>query len=229
VIDRLRRCRLREEAGVSVTEVLVTVALLSVVIGFVLQGFASLQSASNGANLRLANLGQARILMDTVTKDLRTAVRLGSTESPFLEADDNEVTFYANLNLSTACPKLVHLYVDSQTQLLEEVTEASAGGTPPNCVYPPGTSTTRFVGQYIANDSTEPIFTYYYDDGTQDLAFGTTSTPLSAADLLLVNGVGVRLSIRKDTTYTVADTTLVNKVRLPNVDYNPLPSGSPSP
>ncbi len=52
--------------------------------------------------------------MDTVTKDLRTSVRLGTTESPFLAADDREVTFYANLNLSTACPKQIHLYVDAR-------------------------------------------------------------------------------------------------------------------
>jgi hypothetical protein len=227
VIARLRT-RVGAEHGVTVTEVMVTVALLSVVLGFVLQGFASLQNASTGASLRLVNLGEARVLMDAVTKDLRTAVRLSSTGSPFLEADDREVTFYANLNLSTACPKLVHLYVDTDTQLLEEVIEPDAGGTPPNCAYT-GPSKTRLVGQYVANAPTEPIFTYYYDDGTDDVAFGTTSTPLSAADLLLINGVGVRLSIRKDTTYTVADTTLVNKVRLPNVDYNPLPSGSPSP
>ena len=166
--------------------------------------------------------------MDAVTKDLRTAVRLGSTESPFLQADDTSVTFYANLNLSTACPKLVHLYVDVDSQLLEAVTPPNAGGSPPNCTYT-GTATTRFVGQFVANASTEPIFTYYYDNGTSDLAFAPTATPLSSANLLLVNGVGVRLSIRKDTNYTVADTTLVNKVRLPNVDYNPLPSGSPSP
>ena len=44
--------RLRDEAGVSVTEVLVTVAIVSVVIGFVLQGFASLQNATTGASLR---------------------------------------------------------------------------------------------------------------------------------------------------------------------------------
>jgi prepilin-type N-terminal cleavage/methylation domain-containing protein len=226
---RLLRRRLREDHGVTVTEVMVTIALLSVVVGFVLQGFASLQNASAGADLRMINLGEARLLMDTVTKDLRTAVRLGSTESPFLLADDKEVTFYANLNLSSACPKKVHLYVDADTQLLEEVTEPNAGGTPPNCTYT-GASTTRFVGQYVANSPSEPIFTYYYDSGgSTDVAFGSASTPLSAADLLLVNGVGVRLSIRKDTNYTVADTTLINKVRLPNVDYNPLPSGSPSP
>ncbi len=225
---RLSLRRLRDQEGISVTEVMVTVALLSVVLGFVLQGFASLQSASNGANLRIQNLGQARILMDAVTKDVRTAVRLGSTQSPFLAADDNDVTFYANLNLSTACPKKVRLYVDTNSRILEKVTEPNAGGAPPNCLYT-GASQTRFVGEFVANSSTEPIFTYYYDNGSSDVAFTTAATPLSAANLLLVNGVGVRLSIRKDTNYTVADTTLVNKVRLPNVDYNPLPSGSPSP
>ncbi len=83
---------------------------------------------------------------------------------------------------------------------------------------------------YVANATSEPIFTYYYDDGTGDVAFAShRDAACRAPNLLLVNGVGIHLSIRKHTNYTVAETTLVNKVRLPNVDYNPLPSGSPSP
>ena len=49
--------------------------------------------------------------MAVATKDIRTAVRLSSTTSPFIKADDNEVMFYANLNLSTACPKIVRISV----------------------------------------------------------------------------------------------------------------------
>jgi hypothetical protein len=221
----LRRL-LREESGVTLSELMVTVGLLTVVLGFVMQSFLSVQNATTGGALRLENLEQARLLMDNVTKDIRTSVRLGTTDSPFLLADDREVTFYGNLNLSTACPKKVHLYVDSQTRLIEEVTQPDAGGTPPSCSYT-GASVQRFVGRYIANAASEPIFTYYYDDGAGDVAFTPSQTPLSAANLLLVNGVGIHLSIRKPTNYTVANTTLVNKVRLPNVDYNPLPSPSP--
>ena len=112
---------------------------------------------------------------------------------------------------------------------IEEVTAPNAGGSPPNCAYTGAPPRRGSWGNSWRTPVRRPIFTYYYDNGATDVAFSASATPLSAADLLLVNGVGVRLSIRKDTNYTVADTTLVNKVRLPNVDYNPLPSGSPSP
>jgi hypothetical protein len=216
----------REQAGVTLSELMVTVGLLTVVLGSVVTGFLSVQNATVGGALRLENLDQARILMDNVTKDLRTAVRLGSATSPFLVADKREVTFYANLNLTTACPKKIHLFVDGQTRLIEEMTEPDAGGSPPTCAYS-GSPVDRLVGRYVANPASEPIFTYYYDDGTADVAFDASVTPLSAADLLLVNGVGIQLSIRKPTNYAMNETTLVNKVRLPNVDYNPLPSSSP--
>jgi hypothetical protein len=43
------------------------------------------------------------------------------------------------------------------------------------------------------------------------------------SDALQVKAIGVRLSIRKDTSLSVADTTIENRVRLPNVYYNPPP------
>ena len=85
------------------------------------------------------------------------------------------------------------------------------------------------------------MFTYYYDDATGNPACfangaspanpvcvsGTSVMPLSAANRLQVNAVGVTLSVRQSTNYNVPYTTLINRVRLPNVDYNPLPSPSP--
>ena len=62
---------------------MVTVSLMTVVLGFVTRGFIGLQNASAGASLRLQNLDEARTLMNAVSKDLRTAARLSSTTSPF--------------------------------------------------------------------------------------------------------------------------------------------------
>ncbi len=55
---------------------MVTVSIMTVVLGFVTRGFVGLQNASTGASLRLQNLDEARVLMDAVSKDLRTAARL---------------------------------------------------------------------------------------------------------------------------------------------------------
>ena len=234
---------------------MVVVALMTVVLGFVTRGFVGLQNASTAASLRLQNLDEARVLMDATSKDIRTAARLSSTLSPFdvtLPASgpaalagwcssgcvapgtgiaNTEVWFYSNLTLAagnpTPCPDIVHLYIDKTSSpwvLREQSLPADAGGTPPNCVYSVA-PTTRLVGKYVANPTTSPVFTYYYDDASGNpVAFLSTDTPLSAANRLLVNAIGIRLSVRQSTNFSVPYTTLVNRVRLPNVDYNPLPS-----
>lgn len=234
---------------------MVTVSLMTVVLGFVTRGFVGLQNASTGASLRLQNLDEARVLMDATSKDLRTGARLTATTSPFdviLPASgpaalagwcssgcvapatgiaNTEVWFYSNLTLAagnpTPCPDIVHLYVDKTSSpwvLREQSLPADAGGTPPNCVYS-AAPTTRLVGKYVANPVTSPVFTYYYDDASGNpVAFLSSDTPLSAANRLLVNAIGITLSVRQSTNFSVPYTTLINRVRLPNVDYNPLPT-----
>ena len=263
------------ERGITLVELMVTVSLMTVVLGFVTRGFIGLQNAAAGESLRLQNLDEARTLMNAVSKDLRTAARLSSTSSPFdvvLPATgaaafanwctvgctaptattgtrNTEVWFYANLTLGSGsnpspCPDIVHLYVDTITAgpdiLREQVVPADSGGVPPLCSYSVA-PTTRLIGTYIANSATSPVFTYYYDDVTGNptcfangaspanpvCQTGASVIPLTAANRLLVNAVGITMSVRQSTNYSLPATTLINRVRLPNVEYNPLPSPSP--
>jgi hypothetical protein len=226
-MPRLRR-RLRSESGLTLVEMAVVLVVTGIVLAFSLTSVASFEKAATGGIRRLENLDEARTLMAVISKDIRTAAKLGASSAPFLVADDNTVTFYANLNLSTTCPKKIRLYVNAGTELIEEVTEPDSGVDPPDCgSYTEHAPTTRLVGQYVANDPSEPIFTYWYDNAGVPTAYTITDTPLDASKLLLVNAVGIELAIRKDTNLTVAHTTLMNRVRLPNVYYNPPPSPSP--
>jgi type II secretory pathway pseudopilin PulG len=273
MILRKRLPSASSERGITLVELMVTVSLLTVVLGFVTRGFVGLQNAATGASLRLQNLEEARTLMNAVSKDLRTAARLSATSSPFdvtlpssgpaafagwcssgctaptatTGITNNEVWFYANLTLATGnptpCPDIVHLYVNTVVNpdvLKEQVVPADAGGAPPSCSYSVA-PTTRLVGTYIANLPTSPVFTYYYDDASGNpvcyangaspanpvCVSGGSVMPLSTANRLQVNAVGVTLSVRQSTNFNVPYTTLINRVRLPNVEYNPLPSPSP--
>jgi prepilin-type N-terminal cleavage/methylation domain-containing protein len=267
--------RARAEDGVTLVELVVVISIMSVVLGFVSRTFIVFENASQGENLRLQNLDEARTLMDDVSKDIRTAARISPTTSPFdvtactatgqvqpcapagwasgnaaPYAANQEMWFYANLTLTentqaTACPDIIHLFVDTSVSppiLREQVVSDANPGTdaPPNCVYGTlssgaytATYATRIVGKYIANatsncPSSSQVFTYWYDDGTgTPTAFLSTDTPLSAANRIQVNAVAIAFSVRQQTNYTVPCTTLLNRVRLANVEYNPIPSPSP--
>jgi hypothetical protein len=176
-------------------------------------GTFSANNAVMGASLRLENLDQARTLMASLTKDVRTAVHLSAGTSPFIVADANHATFYANLS-TTSAPKKVDLSIDSQSRLIEKVWTADASSSAPNYTYT-GAATVRLVGRYVANSAAKPLFTYL-DDSSNTLS----ATPLSSTDLLAISAVQIQLVVKKTVATPLNPTTLINRVRLPNVDYD---------
>jgi hypothetical protein len=214
-----RRSRRRGESGVGMVELMATIALMSVVMVAVYQGIDSLTTAASGTDARLVNLNEARILMGAASKDLRTAGKLQAGTPAFTVAKDREVTFYANMlpNPTVVAPRQIHIYVDAQNQLIEEVKAPDAGSVAPNYTYtdPANQPTVRFVGRYIANGGTNPIFTY--NDWNRQ---AITPTPLSSQNLLAIRSVTIQLMIRKSAYRNTGYTTLLNTVRLPNLDYS---------
>lgn len=203
----------RSERGTSILEVVATVALLTLVMGAVYAGMHSMQGAIAGSEERLQNLDEARQVMAVTSRDLRTAVRLGAGESPFVYAAGNEAIFHANLDTEGA-PKKVRIYIDEDDRLVEEIWEADQGSSAPLYTYS-GAPEVRLVGRYVDNDDASPLFTYL-DANDNALA----ATPLSEADRLAVEAVQVKLIVKKATNRPLQATSLVNRVRLPNVDYN---------
>ena len=205
--------RVRGEEGVTLVEAVITTALMMVVLVAIYQGFSSTQTALENTGSRLRNLDEARVLIAATTKDVRTAVRLQAGTSPFTVADARTATFYANLD-TTSAPKKVTIFVDASSRLIEWVWTADAGSSSPNYTFT-GSPKVRFVGRYVANTAAEPIFTYYDSTGV-----ALTATPLNATDLLSIRAVTVRLSVKRTTTETMNPVVMVNRVRLPNLDYD---------
>lgn len=203
----------RRQRGTSVVEVVVTLSIMTVVMATVYQGFASTQNAVAGTDERLRNLDEARVLMAATSKDMRTAVRLSAGSSPFILAAGNETTFYANLDTVDA-PKKVRIHVDAEDRLIEEVWTADTGSVAPAYTYS-GVPSVRFVGRFVDNSEAEPIFVYLDANGSE-----LSATPLSAEDLLAIKGVRINLVVKKESGWSMRSTSLVNQVRLPNLDYN---------
>jgi hypothetical protein len=201
------------QRGSSLIEMVTTVALIGIVMSTVMVGAFSAQNAIMGSGTRLENLDQARTLMASLTKDVRTAVRLSAGTSPFTTADGNHAVFYANLS-TTSAPKKVDLSIDSQSRLVEQVWTADGGSSAPNYTYT-GAATIRLVGRYVANTAAKPLFTYLDDNGNP-----LSNTPLNATDLLAIKAVQINLIVKKSTATTLNPTALVNRVRLANLDYD---------
>jgi hypothetical protein len=205
------------ERGSNLLELMTVVLLIGIVMAAVMTGTFSAQSAIQGTGLRLENLDQARTLMASLTKDVRTATRLTASTSPFTVADGNHAVFYANIDTNSA-PKLVDLSIDGQSRLIETVWTADAGTTAPNYTYTgtaPPAKVIRLVGRYVANTAAKPMFQYLDSNGNV-----LPNTPLNAADLLAVKAVQIQLIVKKTTATQLNATTLINRVRLANLDYN---------
>lgn len=210
--------RLRDERGFTALEMVATLLILGIVLSMTLGAVTSGLRAHRGAELRLENLAEAQTIVNNMTKELRTATRLDPVGSPFVKAAPFEVIFYANFH-TEAGPRKIRLYLDDGNRLIREITEPDEGSVAPNYTYT-GEASARILGFYVANPTDRPIFEYF-DESGEELA-PDSSGELPAADRVLVEAVGITLSIRRDTLLSVAPTTVLNRVRLPNVNYNPI-------
>jgi len=217
----------------TVLEVIIATAILSIVVAFVMTGFSSFQSSAATDDLKLQNLDEARLLMDTVSKDIRTATYVQSGSPAFSTADVTHIIFTANL-LTTTYPNQVEIYIDTTDPntpyLVEKVRTPDPGSCATTCTYTGATgsvTTTRFVGKYVTNNASNPLFTFYDSNGAQIIP-PTGQTALSSTQLIQINSVKINLSVRKGTSRAIPATTLINTVTLPNLYYVVQPSPTPT-
>jgi prepilin-type N-terminal cleavage/methylation domain-containing protein len=185
------------QAGVTMVEMAVVVALLGLVLTMAFQGLISYQRATASADTRQQNLEQARAVMAVLSKDLRTA-----TEFTAITATD--VTFTGLLNTgATAPPNQLRLWDDAGGVLREAVTPPDNPNASP-LTYT-GTPATRIVGQGLVSTSSLLSFR----DGADNV-----TTTLTAVTSVVIT-VSVDLPSRSGAA--VPPTVLTSRVFLPNV------------
>ena len=190
---RLRAAR--GQAGITVIEMTVVIALLGLVLAMALQGLSAFQRATAGADVRQRNLDEARVVMAVLTRDLRTATSFSSISA-------TDVTFLGLLNTgATAPPNRIRLYADAQGVLREAVTVPDNPNASP--VTYTGTPATRVVGRGLV--STGSLLSF------RDSADNPTTT------LTEVVSVVITLSVDLPSVAAVPPTVLSSRVFLPNV------------
>ena len=190
-----RARRRDDQAGITVLEMTVVVALLGLVLALATQGLSSFQRSVAATDIRQQNLDQARVVMAVLTKDLRTATSFSLTTA-------SDVTFLALVNTgSTAPPNQLRLYVDAQGILREATTPPDDPNANP--ITYTGAATIRVVGRGVV--STGSLLSFR---DSEDLV---TTTPSA------VTSVVITLSVDLPSGAPVPPTVLSSRVFLPNV------------
>jgi type II secretory pathway pseudopilin PulG len=185
------------QAGITVVEMAVVVALLGLVLTMAMQGLLSYQRAAASADTRQQNLDQARTVMAVLTKDLRTATE-------FIAMSATDVTFTGLLNTAATAPaNRLRLYVDSSGVLREAVTPPDNPNASP-LTYT-GTPTTRIVGRGLV--STSGLLSF------RDSSDNVTSTLTAVTSVVITVSVDLPSQSGND----VPPTVLTSRVFLPNV------------
>lgn len=205
-LHSLRRI-LRRDEGLGLPELLVTVFLGSLILGVVATTFATARGTVSGISARTTNTQQQRVALDSLTKNLRTAVDVPTVPSGFCYARPNEVMFYAQIVAPDLLPTLMRFSVDANRNLVEQRSPAGSAVAP--C-----TTTTFGRTRILANNvlRTQPLFTYKKIDGTDLSAIGT-----GVADLTAIDAISIRLAVQTPTVPAVPQTTVTTFVRLPNL------------
>jgi type II secretory pathway pseudopilin PulG len=185
------------QAGITVVEMAVVVALLGLVLAMAVEGLLSYQRAAVSADTRQQNLEEARTVMAVLTKDLRTA-------TAFTAATATDVTFTGLLNVGATAPaNQLRLYVDPSGVLREAVTPPDNPTASP-LTYT-GAPVVRVVGQGLVD--------------TGSLLSYRDSSDNVAATLTAVTSVVVTVSVDlpSGSGAEVPPTVLTSRVFLPNV------------
>jgi type II secretory pathway pseudopilin PulG len=191
-----RARRRRRQAGITVVEMTIVVALLGLVLALALQSLGAYQRAVAANDTRQRNLAEARVVMAVLTKDLRTATSFSS-----LAAAD--VTFLGLVNTgSTAPPNQIRLDVDAQGVLRERTWLPDDPNASP-ITYTGTADRTRVVGQGVV--STGNLLSF------RDSSDAVTTT------LTSVRSVVITLSVDLPSGSPVPPTVLSGRVSLPNV------------
>lgn len=215
------------ESGFTLAETLTVMMILGIITALTFGAIIATQKTVRGSIARLDQTQQAKIGVESMTKNLRTAVLpsqiLGSCAScedaAFLAGDWNKVQFYANINnpSNTVGPSKVTYALDASGTLKETIQPPDAHAADDyDYTYCTtiGVGTckayTRVVARNVQATAAKPLFTYF------DYSGAKLALPISGATLADVNSMDLRLTVKSSPE--VKGGTVITHVTMPNAD-----------
>lgn len=222
----MRILRRRDDQGMSLVELSVTMLIAGIVLAAVGAVFVAAADVVRTTGSQTSTAADARIGMEAMTRSLRVAIRPDGLSSAFETADTGQVAFYALLNRTGTdapeelAPTLVEYSYDG-TCVLEAQTPGTALASPPSGG-PYYSWTTGRTEKCLLRTTQAPTFAYY---DTPVLATGGTdvspltvpSGGLSTATSATVVSVQVTLVAKDAQNPDLPGVTNLSRVTLTNV------------
>jgi prepilin-type N-terminal cleavage/methylation domain-containing protein len=190
--------------GMTLIELLVTLAILSVVNIAIMTLIQSFYKNNNYLIEETSALASARKGVNDAITALRETTYGDDGSYPIAAAATSTVTLYANINSSSSVERIKYVLLDGT--LYKTVTASS--GNPP--VYPSNAQSTSTIATNVRNTNATPMFTYYDNNGTQ---LSTTST-----NVALISSVRVQVLVDLNPNRAPNVFTLSQSATLRNVN-----------
>lgn len=216
-----RRSR-RPDAGFSLPEVLVAMALTSILLAALAGVFLSDLRTTSRISAKVTATADARLAADTMSRRLRVAVAPDASSAAFETTDPRSVTFYASLvgaaaggvttrEIDPKPTRVEYTVVDTtfsgeDTTCLREVLTPAAGSAAPYS-FPSTGATSRCLAYGVINGDGADLLTYYQSG----------SGMASAVTRDDVRSVRVSLAVTATQGGQRATTSASTRVTCPNV------------
>lgn len=166
------------EAGMTITEVIISMAILSILSAALMAGMSSMTKAAKSTHDKQETVNQVRLTIERIARDLRAANPIDVTANPAdYPTKVGFSVFCANAGVGTCGANNLKQVVYQKTgNRLELVVN---GGAPVKLLGPePGSSfPANRQALAVLNSASQPVFRYYRDDGTEiDPATATATT-----------------------------------------------------
>jgi prepilin-type N-terminal cleavage/methylation domain-containing protein len=214
-VRALLRRRLSGDAGMSLAELLVAMAVTSLVLVMGGAMFAGTYRTTQIAQAKTTSSSDARIAMELLSRDLRVAIKPSGQPSAIVFAGPDQVTFFRSRGPATPTTDPVvdklWYWVDASAHCLARATAVQGVG---------GWPTTRPAGGCVAQGDLHPeIFTYFpvTTGPTPPAALAPAGSVIDGGALPQVAAVDIRLKVTATGVGPAATTELTQHVTLTNV------------
>lgn len=178
-----------------------------------MEGFTILFVRSWQSNSFIMEEGQASLAasrgVERTVDTIRKARQSDNGEYLILSADEFDLVVYSDVD-SDGDTERVHYFLDGD-DFNRGVTEPS--GNP--AVYPAGDQTVTLLADYVVNEASDPIFSYYNRDYPGDTTNNPLATPADVGDIGMIK---VHLLVNIDPVHAPDNINIQSFARLRNIN-----------